>query len=188
MNKKLLVVFPLSVLCFCLQIKAASLADYATQCHNYHDPQGIMLQKAYQQFDDALKQYKATPDVAHKLTSYMLIFTQAFLETHPNGLIIQINGFNAKNADMILSAGTRQPTETIKKLAMCLKQNVSPHILIFPTQTQKSGALNNTIGQCVNDYCLGGFVHIEISHSMRDRLTSDDNLLRKFSQCLEQLS
>ena len=122
-------------------------------------------------------------------------FAVAFAEAHPDGAIVQIHGFErmkrppgaAREADIILSNGTRKPDTRLLDLADCLSLEMMPHrALVFPNETAELGALGNAQAMALGDMGFDGFIHLELSAELRAKLVKDEALFARFRGCLEK--
>jgi hypothetical protein len=134
-------------------------------------------------------------DLAREPRHAFTAFAVAFAEAHPDGAIVQIHGFErmkrppgaAREADIILSNGTRKPDTRLLDLADCLSLEMMPHrALVFPNETAELGALGNAQAMALGDMGFDGFVHLELSAELRAKLVKDEALLARFRGCLEK--
>lgn len=134
-------------------------------------------------------------DLARERHHPFTAFALAFARQHPEGLVVQLHGFDRQNrneaaareAGVILSNGTRVPDARLLDLADCLSGSLAPHIArVFPVETGELGALGNAQGKALRGAGFAGFVHLELSAELRRDLVSDDTLRTRFRRCLEQ--
>lgn len=132
-------------------------------------------------------------DMAHLSESYFQSFTQAFVESIPNGKVIQLHGFEQKkrksadgqDADMIISAGIANPPDWVKKIAHCFKQSLSSYqIKLYPEDIQELGALTNAQNNLLQSLQYQSFLHIEMSKPLRETLANNAQLRQQFNMCL----
>lgn len=134
-------------------------------------------------------------DLARERYHPFTAFALAFARRYPEGLLVQLHGFDRKNryeavardASMILSNGTREPDARLLELADCLSLSLAPHSArVFPVETGELGALANAQGMALRGAGFNGFVHLELSAELRRDLVGDDTLRARFRKCLEQ--
>lgn len=134
-------------------------------------------------------------DLARERHHPFTAFALAFARQHPEGLMVQLHGFDrnnrneeaAREAGVILSNGTRVPDARLLDVADCLSGSLAPHIIkVFPVETGELGALGNAQGMALRKAGFNGFVHLELSAELRRDLVSDDALRSGFRRCLEQ--
>ncbi len=140
------------------------------------------------------KQFGATidADVVHQEFTFYKAFSRAFATLHSNGYIIQIHGFAQKKrktragavADMIISSGRQDPGPAVLTLGQCLKQRIPGVVQIYPRDVLELGATTNTIGRALMQIGHQGFIHIEISRQIRERMLNEAALRLPVLQCL----
>lgn len=144
---------------------------------------------------------RATPecpgggDATRVETHYLTAFSLAFAEAHPNGRIVQLHGFEgakrqssvAQLADIIVSDGSTKPGRRLLDLADCLSVGLYPlRIMVFPLDTHELGAQQNRQGRALRAEGFEGFVHLELSAPLRQRLVEDDALRARLGACLAE--
>ena len=124
-------------------------------------------------------------------------FSLAFAERHPDGLVVQLHGFErtrrgdhaARDAAMIVSDGTDTPSDRLLDLADCLSLAFAPQsVLVYPIGTGELGALTNAQGRILRKQGFGGFAHLEIAAEMREAMVADEELLTRLGTCLVEAS
>lgn len=120
-------------------------------------------------------------------------FNLGFADRSSSGLIVQLHGFDgerrnsmaARDAGMIISNGTAEPTTRLLDLSDCLSLAFAPvPVLVYPGDTSELGALSNMQGQLLREAGFDGFAHIEISAELRADLIDNDARRGKLAQCL----
>lgn len=136
-------------------------------------------------------------DLARQPSHTFTAFSLGFADAHPEGLIVQLHGFErmkrgpgvAREADMILSNGTREPSARLLDLADCLSVEFAPlPLVIFPNETEELGALANAQAGALHSMGFGGFVHLELSSELRARLVKDERLRGRLLYCLGEVA
>ena len=132
-------------------------------------------------------------DIARERDHLFSAFALAFAQGSPDGLIIQLHGFDgarrdtiaAREAGLILSNGTNIPGPRLLNIADCLSLAFAPTpVLVYPGDTGELGALTNAQGQLLNEAGFTGFIHIEIAAELRAALVENGALRAKFASCL----
>ena len=132
-------------------------------------------------------------DLARAPAHLFSAFALGFADAAPNGLIVQLHGFDgarrdtliAQEAGMILSNGTDTPSIRLLDLADCLSLAFAPEaVLVYPGDTGELGALNNAQGQLLREAQFDGFVHLEISAELRASLVEDGHMRARLATCL----
>ena len=134
-------------------------------------------------------------DLAHQEQTFFIAFSRAFAQHYARGRILQLHGFAQEKratqagaaADMILSSGRQTPTPAALAAGRCLKQRMPGSVRIYPHDVLELGGETNTIGHALTQMGHAGFLHLEISRSMRKRVRSDDALRQAIWQCAAAL-
>lgn len=124
----------------------------------------------------------AFADVAHADRSFFLSAHRALIETYPGLPTVQLHGFqdrSAPGAAAIVSAVGRGAD--LERLLAPLRASVTEgKVLAYPAEINKLGGSTNV--QARWSLKLGAaFYHVELSRSLRDRLTTDTAFLRRFA-------
>lgn len=131
-------------------------------------------------------------DMAHTPNTYWQMFTQAFAEQYPDAKIIQLHGFDPSQRktqageaiDMILSAGQQIAPLWVQQTAGCLKKAFPKRVGLYQSDVQELGGTTNVQGQLLRNLGHDGFLHIEMSKSLRGQLLEDAGLRKRFIDCL----
>lgn len=140
------------------------------------------------------KQFGATidADVAHQEFTFYKAFSRAFATLYTNGYILQMHGFAqekrktqaASVADIILSSGRQNPGPAVLGLGQCLKQHIPGVVQIYPRDVLELGATTNSIGHTLMQIGHQGFIHIEVSRQIRQRMLTEPAIRLPILQCL----
>ncbi len=131
-------------------------------------------------------------DIARLPTHYLTAFSLAFAQRHPLGRVIQLHGFDharrnslaAAEAGMILSDGSRDPSERLLDLADCLTGAFpDTKVAVFPIASDELGATTNAQGRALRAAGFTGFSHLELSESMRRRLMRNAEDRARLAAC-----
>jgi hypothetical protein len=130
-------------------------------------------------------------DLAHIPNSLHTAYSRAFVTQFPNGKLIQLHGFNAQKrrtragqlSDIILSTGTRWPSEYLLTLQTCLI-NKNWKSVRYPQQVSELGATKNSVGRLLRHLGHFGFTHIELNASSRIKLLNNKNTQKAFANCI----
>ncbi|MEZ7188428.1 hypothetical protein [uncultured Pseudoalteromonas sp.] len=117
-------------------------------------------------------------------------FILAYAKTVESFSIYQVHGFakekrktlQGRNADIIVSNGSKKPSKATVKISECLNNQVGSNVMLFGRDVFELGGTKNILTDMapVNSQ----FFHIELSRQMRERLITNSQLLKQFSQCL----
>jgi hypothetical protein len=126
----------------------------------------------------------ASSDVAHAEASFFLSAHTACVDTLGDVRVVQLHGFSdgsAPSADLVLSpAGSNADPEPA---AQALTRALGIRVAVYPKQIRRLGGTKNRQAH----YSIAAnrpFLHVEISRSLRKRLTSDPEQLQRFVQAL----
>lgn len=132
-------------------------------------------------------------DLAHAAYSQFAAFGLAFVAAYPGGRVVQLHGFShgkrlsdaGRRAGFIVSSGRKAPGRAAIDVATCLQAGFAEEpTLVFPLDVRELGGTTNTSGKALREAGFGGFVHLEISRSMRDLLLRDAGARARLAQCL----
>lgn len=134
---------------------------------------------------------KINADMAHLDQTFFISFSVAFARHYVQGNLLQLHGYAqdkrttrlGKESELILSSGTSTPTSTLLETVACLKQKVSGKTYAYPTEVTELGGTTNTIGKLLRQLRHNGFMHIEISRGIRERLLTESKLQNSFNHC-----
>ncbi len=133
-------------------------------------------------------------DPTRHATHHLTAFSLAFAQTHPQGRIVQLHGFDgrkrdsraARLADIIVSEGSETPGERLYDLADCLSRSLHPwRVAVYPGDVRELGALRNRQGRALREIGFAGFAHLEMARPVRRALVEDADRRRRFARCLE---
>ncbi|MES2354534.1 MAG: hypothetical protein V4568_09035 [Pseudomonadota bacterium] len=132
-------------------------------------------------------------DMAHLSDSYFSAFTRAAAQAWPSGQSLQIHGFEqgkrkseaGAKTDMIISNGTRAPSENLRKQWRCLTEKLDRPIALYPDTVTEIGGTANVQGGHLRNLGYDGFIHLEMSHGMRRALRDDAATRAVFLSCLQ---
>lgn len=131
-------------------------------------------------------------DLAQRSDSLLVTFTNAFLNRHPDGIVVQLHGFDGANreteagatADIVISDGTRHPRHELVATRDCLIDITAGRVRLYPDEVVELGGTFNVIGGLIRDAALGRFVHLEMNLQFRRRLMADAEVRRNLVNCL----
>lgn len=123
-------------------------------------------------------------DVAHAPASFFLAAHEAFLESIPSGVVVQIHGFSdssIEGADAVISAA--RTASSVEPIAQQLQRQLQLRVLVYPKDTRKLGGTTNV--QAKLSRRMGQrFIHLELSRSLRQRLAKDGELATRFASII----
>ena len=131
-------------------------------------------------------------DLAHLDATYFNAFTRAFAVAQPTGLVVQLHGFAqdkrtsdaGRGAAAIISNGSKTPDARTTAIAHCLRRRLDPQVLLYPHDVGELGATTNANGRMLRQIGFTGFLHVEMSAALRDRLATDTAARGAFAACL----
>lgn len=135
-----------------------------------------------------------TCDLARLPRTYLTALTRAMAEIFPEAYQIQIHGFErakrksqaGKSADIIISAADDNPRQEILNLGRRLSDGHFGSVRTYPLNIHELGGTVNICGQLLRSMGRNTFVHIELSHEIRQQLKTDPSLRKTFVQRLEE--
>lgn len=136
---------------------------------------------------------KREADMAHLPETYWQAITESFARYYEQGKVIQIHGYNqakrkssaGRNSEIILSAGHIYPPVWVQKFAHCLNKVIPDKISLYPYDVEELGATTNVQGQLLRNIGFKGFLHIEMSQSMRQQFLQRQELRQLLIGCIK---
>ena len=130
----------------------------------------------------------APADLAHQAQTFFQSFTLAALAALPHLQVVQLHGFadggvpECPQALTVVSpgvapAGAAEAAQVAARLAALLGPD---KVLLYPRDTRCFGAQRNVQGRAVAADGRATFLHVELSHTLRTRLSDDGALRRAF--------
>ena len=130
----------------------------------------------------------ALSDVAHAASSFFLAAHRSLLTAEPGAWTVQLHGFaddRAPSVEVILSASvTPAPLAPVAARARAV---LGDTIRRYPDEIRILGALTNVEAAASRD-AAAPFLHVEMSRSLRDRLTADAPLRRRVAAAFVPVS
>lgn len=131
-------------------------------------------------------------DFAHRADNLFAPLAQAFVRVYPAGRLVQLHGFDpekrnttaGKSAAVIVSSGTTWPTPASTAVANCLQSLLADPVRLYPRDVRELGATTNLQGRLLRERGHNGFVHVELSRALRERLRNENSLRSGFGACL----
>lgn len=139
--------------------------------------------------------HRKRSDLAHTRDSHFSAFTRAFITAVARPLVVQLHGFApakrrspaAGSADMIISGGTRLPPPWARQAAAAWAQQFAyGAVRFFPFEVDELGGTTNAQGEIVRAAGRDGFLHFELSRSLRRRLREEASVRAGFLQGLSR--
>lgn len=135
---------------------------------------------------------KFNQDLARLSGTYFTALSRAMakLTTHPE--IVQLHGYGqakrktaeGRETDVIVSSGQRILRPAARRLADCLLDAIPCMVRAYPDEVSELGGTTNVTGKIVRKAGQDGFIHVELSKPLRNRLYKDSKLLQEFNRCL----
>ncbi len=131
---------------------------------------------------------RADGDLAHLPVSHFQAFTQAFAHVSRQGLVVQLHGFEpgkrksqvGEEAEVVASNGTRRPPGWLLGLAKAWKEKLSLTVRVYPHEVGELGGSTNAQAQLLQGLGHDGFLHVELSLALRQRLRDEERLRAAF--------
>lgn len=168
--------------------------------HQFKDlDTGLIATQLFEQYpfhaaawNTAPRNTQADSDLAHQTMSYLQAFTQAFARHYPQGYLLQVHGFSSTKrrtkkgaeAGIILSSGSRNPSSAAAELQSCLQRRLSDRVYLYPRDAEELGGTTNSQGRALRSQGHDGFLHMEVSRSLRKRLGKEPTLRQNIWDCL----
>jgi hypothetical protein len=138
------------------------------------------------------REERSGADLAHLGGSYFNAFTRAFAAAHPDGILIQIHGFDGQlraaeswpGWGVILSDGTASPPAELSECAQRLGRDLSIKAALFPRDIGELGAVTNAQGKIIRSLGRAAFLHVELDLPVRRRLRREEAYRKSFLECL----
>ena len=135
-----------------------------------------------------------TADLAHLPDSVFHSFTRALASTHPQGIVLQLHGFDrterasdkGMKSQIILSNGTRLPPDWLLQMKPCLETGLSEAVSVFPRDVAELGAMTNTHKKLLQSLGHHGFVHLEMGLPLRRQLKCSAELRKALWRCIPE--
>lgn len=125
-------------------------------------------------------------DVAHNARSFFAAAHEELVKAEPGAIAVQLHGFRddaAPDVDAIVSASRTRasPQLVAAQLGPVLGKE---RVAVYPDQIRKLGGTQNVQAQ-LSRKLDAGFIHLELSASVRTRLNEDTELRRRFLEALQ---
>lgn len=131
-------------------------------------------------------------DLAHSEATLFQELTGEFARAFPGGRILQVHGFanekrtsdEGKKASIIISNGTHTPPPLLVTVTDCLNKSCFSPALLYPRDVKELGGTTNNQKKLLKKKGFEGFLHIEINHPFRRRLTENYAMTQMLLDCL----
>jgi hypothetical protein len=149
--------------------------------HRYLDRDGVRRRRA-----------DSPADPCHNPRHLVAVATTAALDALPGAEVVQLHGFGDSDEDAggppvaaIVSGGVKEaPTPRSREVAERLRRELGVEVALFPVDTDRLGATTNVQGREVRARGRDGFVHVEMSAALRQRLRDDPAARRALAAAL----
>ena len=135
-------------------------------------------------------------DFSIESPSILIDLTLAYLQYYPNAAVVQLHGFAkdkrsspvAKNANFIISTGSRRMTMLASRFAECLNRAGFEEVAVFGKTVDELGATTNAVKKAMYQLQYSRFLHIEMSFEQRTMLKKSPAALDAFAGCLDEVT
>ncbi|HCV05416.1 MULTISPECIES: hypothetical protein [Pseudoalteromonas] len=168
--------------------------------HRYFDKHTLLIAKALFSECQVLltnTKHRSSRDLQGKIidfSQYQNSSSNAFILAYGKIVetfsIYQIHGFakekrtteQGRKADIIISEGHLHASQRSLHISKCLNSKLDVNALVYGQDVYELGGTQNILNSLgpVNSH----FFHIELSRELRERLITNNLLLKQFSQCL----
>lgn len=134
-------------------------------------------------------------DLAHIDHSPFSAHGHAIAQLYPQALLLQLHGFSQQkrsspagnSADLIISSAAARPDPRAVALTRCLSSGSVGEVRLYPRDVKELGGTTNVTAQELQRIGFSGFIHLEMSAPLRQRLLTEPATLRYLASCLEAL-
>jgi hypothetical protein len=131
-------------------------------------------------------------DLAHTTNSFFHAFTLAAAEVFPGAIFMQLHGFEAAKRqdsgtepyDLVISHGRRQQPDWYVQAVRNFRQLLPDRVRAYPDDINELAGTRNAQAVALHQVGHNGFLHLEMSLTLRERLNSKASLRRQWLQCL----
>lgn len=133
----------------------------------------------------------ASADLAHLEEGFFQAFARAFARACPQGVLLQLHGFAREKraskvgaaSDVIVSNGRRPASAWLVRTDRLLTTALPLRVSAFPHEIDELGGTRNAQKMALEALGHGGFLHVEMSLAVRERLRRDGAFRRSFWNC-----
>ncbi len=130
-------------------------------------------------------------DAAHEEYTLFNAFHQAFARVYPDASIYQLHGYNqqkrsdnsAKKAKLIISSGSFSASPVARDIFTCAGA-MEEGARLYGYNVFELGGTTNIQNRSLHTMGYAGFVHMEMSREMRERLGSDKKFRKELMECM----
>lgn len=131
-------------------------------------------------------------DMAHLESTFFHSFTLAFARTFPDGILVQLHGFETGNyaakgvgpVDSILSNGQRRPPAWLRELKESMRNRFVSNTQLYPIDIQELGATKNAQANAFARLGHEGFAHWELNAKLRRTLLTNMAMRAIVLECI----
>jgi len=117
-------------------------------------------------------------------------FILAYADTVESFTIFQLHGFakekrktnQGRKADIIVSQGRENASLFTRNITDCLNEKLNVAVMLYGRDIYELGGTKNILTTLAPSNSQ--FIHIELSREIREKLITDNHLLKLFKQCL----
>jgi len=130
-------------------------------------------------------------DAAHTRVTIFNAFHLAFTRVYPQESLYQLHGFSnvkrfttaGKEADIIISNGSKHTDERIQKVQKCLSK-ADKKVHLYGKDIFELGGTKNIQFKTLSQDAYKNFMHIELNQCTRKEVDSNQMLIQKIIGCL----
>ncbi len=165
--------------------------------HRYYDTQtGLLTRKLFNENDVLAASWNTVHrnqiDLAHRSDQFINAMTRALIRFDADIVVAQVHGFDdekretaASSASMIVSDTTFYPGRLVRRFAAEQKDVFGfQAVRLYPTEVAELGGTLNEQVRVFHDMGRSGFLHIELSRQLREKLTADASVRAQFFSAL----
>lgn len=135
---------------------------------------------------------KLDQDMAHLTGTYFTALSHAIAKLTDSPRVIQLHGYGqefrstpeGREADIVVSSGQRLLLAAAKQVSDCLSADNSYITRTYPDEVGELGGTTNVTGRIMRKAGQKGFIHVELSRPVRNRLNRELETLQRFNRCL----
>jgi len=134
---------------------------------------------------------KLNQDMAHLTRTYFTSLSHAIVKQTDSPRVVQLHGYGqghrktpeGRETEIIVSSGQRVLLPAARTVSDCLSNDISFITRTYPDGVDELGGTTNVTGRIMRKARQDGFIHVELSRTVRTRLNKDSETLQRFNRC-----